>query len=651
MVYINEDISRYRIEKFLAVGGESIVFKAIKEDVNRTYALKFRTVDRWADFCEFELECYKELEQCSVSKIAGVITDISSEKFRTIYEMIPPTEIEKARKQGRNFDLNQNYFCVIEDYIPGQDLEVYCHELGHCPQKDAKYEDVLLYQKDVFNWIIQFSEIMMKVTEENGVLHLDIKPANIMLLPETKALTLVDFGASSKMKNNEVKISTDIYNGGCIGTMGFAAPEAYKPSNQSPPYSMDKSKAYVDERSDIFSFGATLWDCVTPNANKINMKNTEEGYYKRDLFNTPLGYSQELEDIIVKCTEKNPEDRFQSFAELHKTAVEAEKKLPSIYKKNRINIVFYFLSAITLLLAVFVGFTDSRSSELAYEIADVEFEEMKSSYNEFKIDQYQRKSIALVKADPSRADSYKRILEVAYNEHVGGDISKKAYDTISNKEVTEVFIPCLQVDETKVDSSILESYANTIIEKCEINDFQSLTKSIVTYFGEVSSCHGYVLAEAYQNYLSESEKSYKTLIKYEQDIVLSKEKKYSKAIEQLAKRIHENADVMKELKGIYNEEAEIKLTDILVRYGILNGTEMGQKRAVKTIMQYDKQGHSPEYEKMMYELAKYISEDQGQKYERERKLKSQSIVAAGYQSTELDSKLKEIIDSYEEEDG
>ena len=128
--------------------------------------------------------------------------------------MIPPTEIEKARKQGRNFDLNQNYFCVIEDYIPGQDLEVYCHELGHCPQKDAKYEDVLLYQKDVFNWIIQFSEIMMKVTEENGVLHLDIKPANIMLLPETKALTLVDFGASSKMKNNEVKISTDIYTVG-----------------------------------------------------------------------------------------------------------------------------------------------------------------------------------------------------------------------------------------------------------------------------------------------------------------------------------------------------------------------------------------------------------------------------------------------------
>ena len=649
MVYINEDISRYRIEKFLAVGGESIVFKAIKEDVNRTYALKFRTVDRWADFCEFELECYKELEQCSVSKIAGVITDISSEKFRTIYEMIPPAEIEKACKQGRNFDLNQNYFCVIEDYIPGQDLEVYCHDFGHCPQKDAKYEDVLLYQKDVFNWIIQFSEIMMKVTEENGVLHLDIKPANIMLLPETKALTLVDFGASSKMKNNEVKISTDIYNGGCIGTMGFAAPEAYKPSNQSPPYSMDKSKAYVDERSDIFSFGATLWDCVTPNANKINMKNTEEGYYKRDLFNTPLGYSQELEVIIVKCTEKNPEDRFQSFAELHKTAVEAEKKLPSIYKKNRINIVFYFLSAITLLLAVFVGFTDTRSSELDYEIADSEFEEMKSSYNESKIAQYKEKSIALVKADPSKEDSYKRILEVAYNEHGGGDISKKAYDTISNKEVTEVFISCLQVDETKVGSGILELYANRIMEKCEVNDFQSLTKSIVTYSRfqeEVSSCHGYVLADAYQNFLSESEKSYKTLIKYEKDIALSKE--YSKAIEQLAKRIHENADVMKELKSIYNEEAEIKLTDILVRYGISNGTEKGQMRAVKTIMQYDEQGHSPEYKKMMYELAEYVSEDQKEKTSTQ-KLKSKFIVEAGYDSLKLNSKLKEIVDSYEKE--
>lgn len=578
MVYINEDISRYRIEKFLAVGGESIVFKAIKEDVNRTYALKFRTVDRWADFCEFELECYKELEQCSVSKIAGVITDISSEKFRTIYEMIPPTEIEKARKQGRNFDLNQNYFCVIEDYIPGQDLEVYCHELGHCPQKDAKYEDVLLYQKDVFNWIIQFSEIMMKVTEENGVLHLDIKPANIMLLPETKALTLVDFGASSKMKNNEVKISTDIYNGGCIGTMGFAAPEAYKPSNQSPPYSMDKSKAYVDERSDIFSFGATLWDCVTPNANKINMKNTEEGYYKRDLFNTPLGYSQELEDIIVKCTEKNPEDRFQSFAELHKTAVEAEKKLPSVYKKNKTNVVFYFLSAIALLLAVFVGFTNVISSDLTYDAATEKFKEIEEKYYEEKyLEDYKNAAIELVESDPSRKDSYERILRVAVTTIVREGTGDNGGDRVSAKELRDVILPCLQ-KMTDDNMEIKREYANVILESCKLNDIATISRVVDTnnIFDNLSDCPGKELAHAYNNYVDEAvesyeilvkysdkpTKSYVTLLKYGEDKVTTQTTTYSRVMKALAEKMLIQSSVQDTLLKKYGEEAKSKLQEI-----------------------------------------------------------------------------------------
>ena len=113
LVDIVENISRYNIIEFVAIGGESIVFKATKENVKRTYALKFRTIDGWEDFNEFELECYKTLERCSVGKIAGVIPDVSSAKFREIYSMIPPNEIERAKIQNRIIDLQQNYFCVI----------------------------------------------------------------------------------------------------------------------------------------------------------------------------------------------------------------------------------------------------------------------------------------------------------------------------------------------------------------------------------------------------------------------------------------------------------------------------------------------------------------------------------------------------------
>ena len=561
LVDIVENISRYNIIEFVAIGGESIVFKATKENVKRTYALKFRTIDGWEDFNEFELECYKTLERCSVGKIAGVIPDVSSAKFREIYSMIPPNEIERAKIQNRIIDLQQNYFCVIEDYVPGCNLNDYCHIQKKCPSQNATYEDVIMFQKEIFHWMIQFSEIMMKVTEENRVLHLDIKPENIMLIPETKSLVLVDFGTSSKITDNRGRISTtENYCGdGYIGTSGFAAPEAYYATNQRPPYIMDKSREYVDERSDIFSFGATLWDCVTPNADRIGIRYTEEGYYRRDLFNTPLGYSQELEDIIIKCTEKNPEDRFQSFEELHTVAVEAEKKLPSIYKKNRLNIVFYFLSAVMLLLAVFVIFINVRSSNLAFEIAEYDFLEMVPSYNEAKIDRYREKSLALVKADPSRTDSYERILKVATDESFIIVTDPNA-NTVSAKEVTEVLVPCLREMKT-VNNDIYELYANKIMERYNSTQLDSIAQAVDTYFGTVSSCPGKELANAYCNFKEDSKKSYDILMKYNNN---EKTKgKYEKVIKAIANRMMNNSDVRDSLRNNYGEETVTELEKII----------------------------------------------------------------------------------------
>ena len=86
---IYDTIEEYTINKFIAVGGESIVFKGEKKSVGRTYALKFRDMDRWGEFFNYELKTLSRLEQCSTSKLAGVIPIIPGQLLQDLYRMIP----------------------------------------------------------------------------------------------------------------------------------------------------------------------------------------------------------------------------------------------------------------------------------------------------------------------------------------------------------------------------------------------------------------------------------------------------------------------------------------------------------------------------------------------------------------------------------
>ena len=114
------------------------------------------------------------------------------------------------------------------------------------------------------------------------------------------------------------------------GTLGYAAPENYvKPINDSK-YPLDKNKVELGKmtiESDIFSFGATFWECL--NIFELYTKSREfakdkgeggsydyyrkyvlnnEAYCDRDLSLTSSHYHLELEKIIRKCTRSRDND-------------------------------------------------------------------------------------------------------------------------------------------------------------------------------------------------------------------------------------------------------------------------------------------------------------------------------------------------------
>ena len=464
---VYESILEFRIEKWIGIGSQSLVFKAVKKSVGRVYALKFQSKETYEDFEMYILKAYEKLQQGSVSKIAGLICDVPQEEMLEIFSKIP----ENIRNSTA-FKATDGYFCIVEDYIEGCNLKEYCHGSKsknikpHCPGRNSSYAEVLSYQKDIFNWIIQFCDIMANVTDEKRVLHMDIKPENIMITNDTKSLILIDLGSTMFLDEGEERYdlkkdvfsvaNLELYDTKCIGTMGFAAPEAYA-STADRPQDMKKGQCgIIDQRSDIFSFGATLWDCITPCVIKVSYLQ----YYKRDLFAAPVGYCKELEEIIIKCTEKEPVNRFANFAELKQAAIKAIERLPSIYDKTTQRKICRRISLTLSIIAVLLMGISVGTEFYRFDDVSNKFSVFAEEYTGNDTNTYKQRAEDLVKTDASRTDSYDKILQLAYHD-------KNGVSPITNDEVNEALLPCLSQTQ---DSKIVVNYIRACSHKKSIKN-------------------------------------------------------------------------------------------------------------------------------------------------------------------------------------
>lgn len=140
---------------------------------------------------------------------------------------------------------------VIEEYIDGQPLG--CEELT---------------EKQLLGAIKELCSVL-EFLHGKGIIHRDIKPSNIILAKDGH-IRLIDFDAA-RMKKDGLGQDTRL-----LGTRGYAPPEQY-------------GFAQTDERSDIYALGVTLEQLLGNNARKPR--------YRR---------------IIQKCTNKNPDKRYQS---------------------------------------------------------------------------------------------------------------------------------------------------------------------------------------------------------------------------------------------------------------------------------------------------------------------------------------------------
>ena len=169
-----------------------------------------------------------------------------------------------------------------------------------------------------------FDEVLrgMRIVHQHKMLHLDIKPANIFITDDNKAV-MIDFGAAREVLSKEGNFIRPMY------TPGFAAPEMYRRDSAMGPW------------TDIYALGACMYACMqgTPPAEAPQRK--EKDRLTLSLARLRGVYSDNLIEVVEWCMALDPLSRPQSVFALQKElSREGERRYTrlSVAEKMRLQI-------------------------------------------------------------------------------------------------------------------------------------------------------------------------------------------------------------------------------------------------------------------------------------------------------------------------
>lgn len=364
---------KYKVLNKVGQGGMSVVYLALNEKANKTWAIKEVRKDGVQDFATVRQGLIAE---------TNILKNLNHKYLPSIVDVID----------------DRDTFLIVMDYIQGKSLK-------EVLQNNIEQEGFPIPIEEVISWSKQLCDVLYYLhTRPDPIIYRDMKPANVMLKPDGE-ISLIDFGTARVFKTGNSEDTT------CLGTPGYAAPEQYGGKGQSAP------------QTDIYCLGATMHHLITgrnPSATPFNFPRITQcrptllEETPRELHNTLLG----LEMIIEKCTQYDMENRYQSCAELKYDLEHPEELgLPYRRKLKRKMTAFGVCAGMTAVLAgasLFGMLMENKTEKSGYDYYISSAEKMSETQINEKIEMY-RSAISL---NAVSEKAYLGMLDTMLQDHV-----------------------------------------------------------------------------------------------------------------------------------------------------------------------------------------------------------------------------------------
>lgn len=295
MVDLNgHTFGQYRLTRLIGRGGMAQVYQAVQSNLERNVAIKVIPA---------------RIEQPSDHQFLDRFVN----EARTLAKLPHPYIVPIF-----DFGVDSDWAYLIMEYITGGSLR------DHLSSADQ------LNQRLRMPWalmILEQAALALDFAHQNGVVHRDVKPAN-MLLRHPQLLLLSDFGVATLLQDRTIERGQPQV----VGTPQYMAPEQCR------------GDARLDGRCDIYSLGVVLFQCATgilpftgSTPDGVMRKHVQEPVPRPTAVASLI--TPHVESIILTAMAKDPARRYQRAAdmaeELHAARVEMESGQPSAPSRQR----------------------------------------------------------------------------------------------------------------------------------------------------------------------------------------------------------------------------------------------------------------------------------------------------------------------------
>lgn len=271
---------RYEIKEIMGVGGMACVYKAYDSIDDRIVAVKILK-DEYLANEEFTRRFKNESKAIAILSHPNIVK---------VYDV----------------SFGERFQYIVMEYIDGITLKEYIEQ-----QKEIKWKEAVHFTVQILR--------ALQHAHDKGIIHRDIKPQNIMLLPDG-TIKVTDFGIA-QFSRQETRMNTSGENK-AIGSVHYISPEQARGE-------------ITDEKADIYSVGVMLYEMLTgclpfeaDNAVSVAIMQLQTEPKKPCEINPQI--PEGLEEITLKAMQKDPQARYQSAAEMLYD-IDEFKRNPSIH--------------------------------------------------------------------------------------------------------------------------------------------------------------------------------------------------------------------------------------------------------------------------------------------------------------------------------